>query len=138
MSTIQGINGAYSGVTGFNAKMASWTANINIDNVETTGFSSNGYRDREPVIVHLDGNASGTGEFDASSTAPTPSALLAGTAAVSNAKGSMTLTATTGCTLAFTGVMQQVGLNRPNDGKLDVNHSFVSSGAITQTWDETA
>jgi len=137
MATIQGTNGAYSAVSGFNGKLTSFSSDTNITTVETTGFGDGGYEVHEPAKVGLTGSATGTPIFDVANSQPIPSTLLAATAGLVNAKGAMTLTLTTACTLSFTGVMRRVGLGMEEGGKGDLAHDFTSSGAITIAWDET-
>lgn len=137
ITTIQGVGGAYSPVTGFNIRASAWSGDINISTVEDTAFADNGWESHKPVKIGFSGAASGTGQYDGASAAPAPSALLASTAGLASSAGALTLTAFTGCTLAFTAQMEKVSFNRPCDGKLDLSHSFKSVGAITQTWDES-
>lgn len=137
MSTIQGSTGDYTQVTGFNGKITSHSSTLNITTVETTGFDDKGYAVHEPAKVDMNGTASGTLEFDAATTQPAPSTLLATTVDFSAAKGSLTLQYASGCTMAFTAVMQSVGMGMTEGGKSDLSHSFQSTGAITITWDET-
>ena len=137
MATIEGINGAYSPVTDFNVKAASWNGTLNITTVEDTGFTDNGWESHKPTKLGLSGGAAGVGEFDADGTTPIPSAVMQSTAGLSSTRGSATLTATTGCTLSATTQMQSVGFNRANDGSLELSHSFVTSGQVTLAWDET-
>ena len=137
-TTIQGVGGAYSPVTDFNVKASVWAATINITTVEDTGFEDAGWESHKPTKIGISGTASGTGEYDSDGTTPIPAGVAAATAGLSATTGAMTLTAQTGCTLAFTAQMQSVGFNRANDGKLDMSHSFVSVGALTLVWDETS
>ncbi len=137
MATIQGTDGAYTAISGFNGKIASFSGDTNITTVETTGFGDGGYEVHEPAKVGISGNATGTPTFDVANSQPIPSSLLSATAGLVNAKGTMTLQLTTGCTLTFTGVMRRVGLGMGEGEKGDLAHDFVSSGAITIAWDET-
>ena len=136
--TIQGVGGNITMPTGFNSKYNRWQATANFSVVDTTGFSDSGYRTRALTIADISGSATGTALFDDASTSPIAAAVLAATFAPLSAQGSITLTHTTGCTHSFTGVISSVGFDRPIDGKEDTAHTFESSGAITQTWDETA
>lgn len=134
VTTIQGTGGDVSLPTGFGAKLASWTANIDVTVVDTTGFSDNGWRSRRPTKVQLTGSASGTVD---DTSLPLNGSLPSSTAGLSNAKGSFTLTAATGCTYGFTGVISRVSMTRANDGKGEITFDFTSTGTVTQTWDQT-
>jgi len=136
IKTVEGLGGNYATPAGFNVKADGWSANFNIGTVETTGFIDAGYKTREPVILDMTGSASGTGQYDAASSAPIPATLVGATPALTAAQGAFTLTAKGGCTLGFTGNMTQVGLARPVAGKLSLSHNFESTGPITQAWDE--
>lgn len=132
MATIQGTGGNAAFPTGFNMKFNGWSATTNIETVDTTGFEDNGYRVRKPVILSMDGSATGTAE--GGSSTPMPAALLAATADPDQAEGTITLTGETGNTYSFPAVITSVSHNRPHDGKYDITFSFESAGRITQTW----
>ena len=133
-STIQGINGNVSLPTGFGAKIAGWSADLQVSQVDTTGFADAGYHTFEPTSIMMSGSCQGTGQFGASGTTPAPGSLLGSTPDLTQAKGTLTLTATTGCTYSFTAVFSNVKFQRNWAGKLDVSFDFQSSGPITQTW----
>lgn len=140
---IAGNGGNISLPTGFNGKVNSWSATFTIYDEEVTGFDSGGCDEFEPVGVGMQGSFSFTGQFDDTSATPIPGALADGsTLAVgdllSNAKGSATLTATTGCTYGGTIVVTGISLTRNAKGVLTGTGNFKFSGPITQTWDETA
>lgn len=137
MATIEGLNGAVALPTGFYCKFNTWSATVAITVVDTSGFTDNGWKTVAPVQVSLSGSAAGTGIFNVASASPINSTVMGSTAGLSSASGSFTLTATTGCTLGFSGTVTQVGFSRPVAGKLDVTYNFESSGQVTQTWDET-
>ena len=139
LQTIQGVGGSFTTISGFNAKFNAWTANITNETVETTGFSDAGNSTNESGgPVKLEGTAVGVAQFDAATTALIPSAALGATPTFSSWKGTVTLTAATGCTYGFTAVVSGVSTGRQYNGRMEVTISFVSSGAITQTWDESA
>lgn len=138
LQTIQGTGGAVSFVSGFNGKFVSWTATIANPEVDTTGFSDNGNATTEPGgPIKMTGTAVAVGQFDAASTEPIPSAALGSTPTFSSWKGSATLTATTGCTYGATIVVTSVQVTRQYNGRMEINFAFSSSGAITQTWDQS-
>lgn len=133
MGTIQGTGGLVAMPSGFVAKWDNWSADLNVDTVDTTGFTDVGYKVTEPVLVNMTGSASGTG-LTGSTNTPVSTTLLGSTAVVSAAQGAMTLTAGTGCTIGANVTVKKVGFRRPNAGKLDVSQDFESHGAITLTW----
>lgn len=142
-SNITGPGGSVSLPTGFNGKLDVWSASLDMVEVITTGFDDGGNTTGDIVEQRFTGSATATGQFDGTSTAPIPSALLDGAALAegdfaANAKGSITLTAATGCTYAFTANITSVAFNRAHNGKLELTFNFASDGPITQTWDETA
>ena len=136
LSTIQGVGGNISLPSGFNGKHKQWSATLDLHAVDPTGFADNGYYTSEVTYASMNGSCQSQAQFDAASSAPIPSALLASTLAPSNAKAAMTLTHTTGCTHAFTGVISSVQFDRVFDGPDNITYTFNSSGVITQTWDE--
>lgn len=138
IQTIQGVGGGFISVSGFNSKFTAWTANITNEVVETTGFIDIGNSTNESGgPIKLEGTAVGVAQFDAASTALLPATALGASPTFSAWKGAVTLTATAGCTYSFTAVVSGVATGRQYNGRMEVTMSFVSSGAITQTWDET-
>ena len=142
LSTIQGPGGGVTLPTGFVAKIMEWSANVEIRNVETSGFTDNGNTTYEPTAIAMSGSASGTGEYDTAvtptlSTTPFPTANFGSTPTITGWKGSLTLTAQTGCTYAGTAVFTNVRFARRFDGKLDITFDFKFTGAITETWAST-
>ena len=85
-STIQGINGNVALPTGFSAKIAGWSADLQIAQVDTTGFSDAGYHTFEPTSIMMAGACHGTGQYGASGTTPAPGSLLGATPVLSQAK----------------------------------------------------
>lgn len=138
MSTdISGPGGNVTLPTGFTGHISAWSATVETEDVETTGFAEVGNRTFDATTVMISGAAVGTGQSGAGSTTLLPSTGLGATPTMSAWKASMTLTATSGCTFAFTALVKAVALNRPQNGKLDIAYTFKSSGAITQTWNLT-
>ena len=136
VQTIQGLGGAVAMPTGFVAKIGKWTAKFNVEDVDTTGFVDVGYHTHEVVAIGLTGSATGIGEYDSTSSSaatPSPSTGLGATPTLNSWKGTITLTAQTGCTYAFTAVIS-MNQDRAWNGALMVTYDFKSSGAITQTW----
>jgi len=138
MPTIQGTGGSVTLPGGFNAKLNTWSAQLTVETVDTTGFEDNGYRTREPVLVTLSGSASGAARFSAEHATPANASLLGSTAGLGGAKGEVVLQAAPGCSYSFVAVMKRVSLSRPVDGRCVVSFDFDSTGPIVQTWDEAS
>jgi len=142
--TIHGIGGGATLPNALHVKVDGWSATYSNPSVDDTGFADGGFLSRSSAGgVSMDGTITGTGEFDASNMAPLPDAAADGSAmAVGDLdtafKISLTLTAQTGCTYAFTALVTSMAMDRPNVGKLSITATFESAGPITQTWDETA
>lgn len=65
---------------------------------------------------------------------PLPAALLAVPYAPANVKASVTLTADTGKTIAFPGVVTNCQIRRAENAKCDVEYTIQSRGQITWSW----
>lgn len=137
ITTIEGLGGSVTTITGFNGSINAWSMTVDITIVETSGFTDKGYRVKAPTCVSATGSFTATGQFDAASTTPIAAAGLTTTAGLSSYFGTLTLQAKTGCTYAMSAVISQVSMNRAFDGKLELTFNFESSGRITQTWDQT-
>lgn len=136
MATIQGTAGSVTLPTGFSAKIASWSADVQIGVADTSGFTDNGYRTKAPTIVSMVGSCSGTAD-DGSIL---PATLLASTALLTDLKGTLQLTASstaTSCHYTGTAIITGLDMTRPVDGKMDVTFNFKYTGTISQQWDES-
>lgn len=139
ITAITGPGGSVTTVTGFYGKFNNWTATVSNPSVETTGFTDNGLMtNASSGPISMSGTLTAIGQFDAATTAPFPAAGLASSPTFSSWSGSLTLTATTGCTYAMTVVMTGGTMTRGNAGRMELTFNWISSGAITQTWDESA
>ena len=126
---VAGINGSVTLPT-HKIKARAWSLSIFQDFNDSTGFSSTGdWREGLAGLKGARGAISGYLEFDDASTAPAFS---------TPASGSFTLTATTGCTYTFSGVVTSCSVSHSVDGNLSANVEFSVNGAVTETWDETA
>lgn len=133
---ITGPGGNVSTVTGFYAKFTNWSMTINNPAVDITGFADNGVQaNASGGPIGATGTITGVQvQGDASST-PAPATATGSSPTFSSWSGTLTLTSYTGCTYAFTAVITQVGpLTRGYSGRAEASYSFVSTGAITQTW----
>jgi len=52
--------------------------------------------------------------------------------------GTITLTIATGCTLAFTGIIDTISGRADVNGEQRLTYTGVTGGAATETWDETS
>lgn len=129
MATIQGTGGNVT-IAGYNGKMVSWTANFNVETADTTGFTSSGFGEVEPVICSVEGSATAIAQYDATNTAPAPT--LSGLPSASPV--AVVLTMQSGNTWSFSAVVSRVSMTRPVDGKMDLTFDFQSDGAVTQSW----
>ena len=142
MSKIANTGGAVALVSGFNASFRSFDYDYQMPEVDVTGFDDGGFMTFEPAGgLRLTGSAQGVHEFDASTTVPMPASLADGSALalgdLSVQSGTLTLTFTTGCTLAATCLITSISGSRAEVGASESSWSFGSTGAVTQAWDET-
>lgn len=137
---ITGPGGAYTTITGFNAKYEDFSLNFDFGEVDNTGFEDNGWNYSDISSCKVTGTATGILQYDDSSSAPFPSAFVASTFAPASGAGSATFTYQTGCTMAGTFVTTSTNTTRSAKPgtKATVSHNLSNQGAVTQTWDETA
>lgn len=127
---LAGINGGVTLPTGHTAKLRAWSLVVNQEVSDCSGFSSTSdWREALAGMKSWSGVASGYCEFDAASMAPNADAPVA--------SGSITLTAESGCTYAGTVIVTSISVSQSIDGVASIAFSFVGSGALTETWDET-
>lgn len=138
---ITGNGGAVTLPTGFNFKVTGWSAQYTPTTVENTGFDDAGFETHDVACTAMTATVNGVGSYDAATTAPLPASVVDGAGMavgdLASLKASLTLTATTGCSYAFTGVCTGVSFTRNAKGQLEITANYRSSGAITQTWDES-
>lgn len=125
-----GGNFSFAGVIGH---ISAWSASLVLEDVETTGFAEVGNRTFDATTVMVTGGAVGTGQTLTVAGIISTTGLGA-SPTMSAYKGAVILTAASGCTWSFTGLITAVALNRPQNGKLDLAISFKSTSAITQAW----
>jgi hypothetical protein len=130
MPTPVGVNGSFTAPTGHTLKFDRWQLNVGQRLINTTGFESAGYEENTGGLKFGQWLASGHFKDNASGSSP-------GFDALNGAGGSGTFQVATGCTVAATLIVANI------EGTSDVNSeargtlSGVTSGAITETWDET-
>jgi hypothetical protein len=136
---IVGPGGAFTTITGFNAKYESFSMTFDFGAVDNTGFEDNGWNYTDLSSCKVTANATGILQFDDSSAAPFPSAFIASTLAPASGAGSATFTFTTGCTMAGTFAVTNSVMNRSAKAgtRADITHTLENQGAVTMTWDET-
>lgn len=131
---VSGTDGAVA-ASGFNGDVEAWTAAIEVDTVAYRTFSSK-WKTRKNVAYGMSGQFQGTIQFDASNTAPVPTAT-GGTINEASFEGvSLTLTATTGCTFSGTANIVGVDLNRSATNRMTGTWRFEFDGQPSETWDE--
>lgn len=132
------VSGTTGDVTapGFNADIDAWSAEITADEASWRTFAS-AWKKRKNVAYQMQGQFSGTIQFDDASTAPVPS-NTGGTIKETAFEGvSLVLTAEIGCT--FTGTANVVGVNlqRVAIDRMTGTFRFAYDGQPSVTWDET-
>lgn len=132
---ISGTTGSVTLPSGHNARIRAWSGTLSQSINDATGFSQARWATNLGGIASLSGSASGYLEFDAATTTPGLVTTAQPTMAVAGA--SMVLQAGTGCSITFTGVISSISLGQSVDGVGTVAFSFVSSGALTETWDQS-
>ena len=128
--TIQGDGGNVTAAN-FTGKLQAWSASLSFGLVDTSGFSDQGYRAREPLLCGMSGSATGTLITE---TAPFSDAVLQTPMVPATLTCAIVLTATTGCTYSFTANISRCSIVRPYDGKGTVTFNFMSTGRITEAW----
>ena len=129
--------GSVSLVPEFVAKFNSWDVAMDGGTYDSSGFEDLGWGDSVNTVITFSGSASGIAKYDVATSTPILAAVMAATASPASCEGAITLTATTGCTYSFTGLISSVTFTRPYRGVLELSFSFTSKGQVTQTWDES-
>jgi hypothetical protein len=132
---ISGVTGSVTLPSGHNGRIRAWSATLSQSINDATGFSQARWAVNLGGIASLSGSASGYLEFDNATT--TPGIVISTAPGPTVAGAAMVLTAGTGCALSFTGVISSISLGQSVDGVGTVAFSFVSSGAVTESWDQT-
>jgi predicted secreted protein len=124
-----GTDGSVTFITNHDAKFASWTLNISQALVDVTGYDSSGYFQAVGGLKSGSWTVAATLKYDAASHNP-------GATEINKNGGAMVLTVATGCTYSFTGIIISVGLSSDVGAGARVVYSGVTSGTITEAWDE--
>jgi len=145
MAVVSGLTGAWSNA--LNADWAldiqSWSADLTIQTVDVSSFDARatsnnvGWREKAPVVMGLSGSAEGVAE-DLTAEPLAFGGLLDGgpfdVASVYSSGSDITLTAESGNTWAFNGIMTGVSMTASATDVVRGTYSFISNGNITQTW----
>jgi len=139
---IGGVGGGVTMPTGFNGHFRGFSGEIGFPEAVTTGFTDLGFASAIPVGgIRNTGSVSGVLVFDSSTTQPIPDALADGSGLalgdLASCTGTLTLTITTGCTLAGSHNITSLGYSRQEDAEATGEWRYGSSGALTIVWDET-
>ena len=133
VTDIQGSGGSITNGNAINGSFTAWSATVNTTTTSHTPFSTAPYPKTAVTEISISGSATGIVQYDAANTNPLPALTEAG---LNDA--SITLTAETGCTIAFTATISNVALDRPSNGDMTITFDFQSDGDISgaMTWDE--
>lgn len=142
LTKIAGVGGTVALPTGFNGHFRSFDWDMSMPEAETTGFLDLGFASFVPVGgIRVTGSVQGVLTYDAASTQPFPDAFGDGSGLalgdLAGQVGTMTLTFITGCTLAFSGLINGLGGSRAENGVAECTWRYGSSGPLTVVWDET-
>lgn len=143
LTNITATGGAAALPTGCNGRFQTYDAETSFPEVDITGFGDGGAATFAPAGgVRCTGTVNSILQFDATNTSPFPTTIADGSALtladLDDVIGAMTLTVTTGCTLAFSGIISSVSFNRGETGAATGSYRFGSTGQLTLTWDQTA
>lgn len=128
---IVGNDGNVTMPTGHNFEAQSWSLNINQVVTDITSYSDT-WRTMRGGVKGGSGSISGVPEYDDTGLAPNADTLSAAPVA------SMVLTMATGCTYGSSIVVESFDLGSSKTGDATIALNFQTSGAVTETWDETA
>ena len=131
MATIQGTGGAVL-IDDVSAKFTSWTASMNGELFDVTGFGDQGWQTNEIITGQVTGSAIGVIE----DTAPLAAGAFAETFGADTMTGTVLLTVETGKTWSFEASITAVELGRAEHGagSSTFRVDFSSSGVVSQTW----
>jgi len=118
-------------IAGYSFHLSAWSATIETEDVETTGFAEAGNRTFAATTNMINFGAVGTGQSGATML---PTSILGTTPTMASYIGAVVLTAASGNTFSFNGLLKTIAFNRAENGKLDVVVSGKSTGPITVAW----
>lgn len=126
---IKGCGGDFEGPTGFTAKFKEWQGSFDVETEDTTGFQDGAWKNSTPNRVGFSGSASG---FMVQAS-PVPTPLATDCTILDQFVGTFVLTAETGATLTFTGIMTKSALGRAAQKAGTVNYNFEAQGPVVIT-----
>lgn len=124
-----GSDGSVSFVSGHNLCADEFELAVGQQLINTTCFGDT-YETNRAGLKFGRWSVSGKAIYDAGSTKP-------GLDDLSGTGGTITLTIATGCTEAFTGIISTAAVRSNVNGEVRLTYNGVTSGAVTETWDET-
>lgn len=146
-TTVQGTGGAVTTPTGFNAKFLSFTATLEVEEMDTTGFGDNGWVNGEIIGAKVTGTAIGV----LSTLIPVPALVLptpAGIFGAASMEGTIKLTFQAATALLptqdrsweFSALITAIEVGRAEEGAGSSTYriTFESSGPVTQVWQSAA
>jgi hypothetical protein len=128
---ITGVDGSVTLPSGFNLKSDSWSLTVSQALVNVTNYASGGYEENVGGLKRGSFSITGVLKYDDTTTTP-------GLTAIAKLGSAFTLLAVTGCTYAFTGIITSAPISSDVNAGLRAAYSGVTSGTITEVWDETA
>jgi hypothetical protein len=134
ITVCRGVSGLFA-LTGHNFRARAWSANLNQELNDSTGFAQAPWREQVGGLKSMDGVASGYLVFDASTTTPGFTAISA-----TGATGTLTANVNGGtnlCKYEGTFTVSTISPGIAVDGNGTVAVAFRSSGAVVETWDES-
>jgi hypothetical protein len=125
-----GVDGNVSFISGHTASFNSWTLNISQALVDVTAYGDT-YAANVGGLKFGSWTVGGTLKYDAASHSPNAEVL-------EKTGGAMVLTVAPLCTYSFTGIPTSCSISSDVGGGARVSWAGVTSGAITEAWDESA
>ena len=131
MANIEGTGGAVT-IDGFVTKFTAWTASLNGEVFNSTGFGDAGWQVESIITGQVVGQAIGVITTDI----VCPAAVMNETFGVATMEGTVLLTFAAGKTWSFEAAISTLDLGRAETGAGTSTYaiSFRSSGEVTQSW----
>lgn len=124
-----GFDGSVTMPTGHGGRIKNWTGRAEVVNTDTSAFGDTFAQNRNGLI-RMSGSASGTLYKGVSDSGPGITTALLQPSSI----GSITLTASTGCTISGSANITGIALSSEHQGDATISFDFVFTGTITQTW----
>lgn len=127
---ITGVDGSVTLPTGKGLLADSWSLVVGQALVNVTNYGSGGYEENVGGLKRGSWSITGVVKYDDTSTTP-------GVTAIAKLGEAFTFLAVTGCTWAFTGIITSAPLSSDVSAGFRGAYSGVTSGAITEVYDQT-